>query len=240
MNNDKEIKKYITKSTLFVLFVLVIATNGHTGFLNLKETPECFYDFGFKLISPINIYFKENLLTKNSFLIMSSFIVDFCILTVSIAWIVGGKSWQLIISILTFYVSRGITQRVFVMAFPENFLFQYPGFPSISVNYEKASDFFWSGHVALPLLCGDEFRRQGITFLFFLCLFSSLFEAIMMTSVHSHYTIDVIFGVIIAYYVIKVVGMFIHLLDDSCMGFKDTTPDSTNINNSQLDNKIVI
>ena len=37
------------------------------------------------------------------------------------------------------------------MPFPDNFLFLYPGFPSLTVAYKKANDFFYSGHVGIPI-----------------------------------------------------------------------------------------
>jgi hypothetical protein len=42
------------------------------------------------------------------------------------------------------------------MRYPEGYLWDYPGFPSIFIPYGKTNDFFYSGHVGLCVIVFHE------------------------------------------------------------------------------------
>ena len=62
------------------------------------------------------------------------------------------------------------------MKFPDNYLWGYPGFPSIMVSYLKTNDFFYSGHCGLPIVLLCEFNHLGMKLMQAFCIFTFIFE----------------------------------------------------------------
>jgi hypothetical protein len=87
------------------------------------------------------------------------------------------------------------------MKYPEGYLWADPGFFSIAVSYLKTNDFFFSGHVGVPVIIGLEFKNMGIYSMFYFSLFTICFEAFTMVVTRGHYCIDLITGVIVAHYI---------------------------------------
>jgi hypothetical protein len=200
------------KFSLFLIFLVIVSLNSKFGFFNVKinftksNFHNCVYDAGFSLFRNVNIYLHSGI--RDYFIIFSSFLVDLCILITCAHFALISTSCMFLINVALFYLPRGLVQQVYNMPFPSNYNFSYPGFPSISVPYGITNDFFWSGHVAIPLICGlevyynDYNKRRNLYFLLF-CIFTSLFETLMMLSLSGHYTVDLIFGVIFSIYIFK-------------------------------------
>ena len=88
----------------------------------------------------------------------------------------------------------------------------------------KTNDFFYSGHIGIPIIFGLEFYRQNMKYLLAPCLFVSVFEGSMMLIMRGHYSIDLIFGVIFAHYFHKIAvyiepifSKFVHYLLQNCI-----------------------
>jgi len=212
-------KQAYLKSVLFLIFTLTVCLNSNLGIFNINLNKGCLFDLGLSLFKNINVFFQSN--ARDYLLIFSSFLVDFCIIHTVIYWAIYGKSWRLLFHIVIFYLPRGFVQKYYNMPFPVNYNFSYPGFPSISVPYGRTNDFFWSGHVAIPIICGYEFKSHGHKYLFYFAIFTSLSEWITMLCLSGHYTIDMIFGIIYVLYSLKLVEFFISKVDNSCMKMKD-------------------
>lgn len=99
------------------------------------------------------------------------------------------------------------------MSYPEGFIWEYPGFPSIMVSYLKTNDFFYSGHVGLPVLLMCEFKILKRYYMFAFCLATFFIEAFTMIATRGHYTIDLITGAIFAHYIFQNVERYIHYFD---------------------------
>lgn len=99
------------------------------------------------------------------------------------------------------------------MSFPEGFIWEYPGFPSIMVSYLKTNDFFYSGHVGLPVLLMCEFHILKRYYMFAFCILTFFIEAFTMIATRGHYTIDLITGAIFAHYIFQNVNKHIHYVD---------------------------
>ena len=99
------------------------------------------------------------------------------------------------------------------MRYPDNYLFYYPGFPSIMVSYIKANDFFYSGHVGFPILLLCEFYILKRYFMCVFCIFTFFIETFTMVVLRGHYSIDLISGAIFAHYIFQNVEKHIHHLD---------------------------
>ena len=215
---NTQIKKFIfLKLTLFLSFFIFVSFNSKYGFLKSKfddkNSHQCIYDAGLNLFKEINKIFHSSI--RDYFLILSSFLVDLVIILTCINWALYRKSYLFLINAVLFYLPRGLVQHTYNMPFPSNYNFSYPGFPSISVPYGVTNDFFWSGHVAIPLLCGMEVYINDTTdyinetrsriFFYFLvfCILTSIFEMAIMLCLSGHYTVDLIFGVIFSIYIFK-------------------------------------
>ena len=86
------------------------------------------------------------------------------------------------------------------MRFPDGYMWDYPGFPSIVIPYGKTNDFFYSGHVGGVLIIGLEYRELGYHYPAGFCYFTMIMQIFLMIFLQGHYTIDLISGMIIAHY----------------------------------------
>ena len=86
------------------------------------------------------------------------------------------------------------------MRIPENYLWDYPGFPSLSVSYGKRNDFFISGHVCMCLLAFCEFSALNLPLLANYSLLTLFFELFLLISVRRNYIIDLLIAFILAHY----------------------------------------
>lgn len=99
------------------------------------------------------------------------------------------------------------------MSYPDGYIWEYPGFPSVMVSYLKTNDFFFSGHVGLPILMMCEFQLLKRYFMFSFCIMTFFIEAFTMLVTRGHYTIDLITGAIFAHYIFQNVEKNIHYFD---------------------------
>lgn len=86
------------------------------------------------------------------------------------------------------------------MRFPDGYAWDYPGIPSLTVSYEKTTDFFFSGHVGLTVLMTlDHYAYKNYPWAI-LALATGLIEFSTMIFLRGHYTIDLITGVLLGHY----------------------------------------
>ena len=100
------------------------------------------------------------------------------------------------------------------MKFPEGYLWEYPGFPSLTVSYLKTNDFFFSGHVGLPLLMICELYKMQKFKMIFFCTFTLILEFFTMIALRGHYSIDLVTGVFMAHYCFIFTEKYIHYIDN--------------------------
>lgn len=112
------------------------------------------------------------------------------------------------------------------MQFPEGYLWENPGFPTLTISYLRTSDFFFSGHVGFPIIMAAECYKLNKKFIMMICFFTCLVEAFTMVVTRGHYIIDLITGLIVSHYVYILVDKFIYLLDESCIGMGEKPSES--------------
>ena len=100
------------------------------------------------------------------------------------------------------------------MKYPDGYLWYDPGFPSLTVSYLKTNDFFFSGHVGLPVLASLEFSVNNKKFLMIFAIMTAIIEFITMVFTRGHYIIDLICGAIIAHYVFMLVEKYVKKIDN--------------------------
>ena len=87
------------------------------------------------------------------------------------------------------------------MQFPEDYIWDYPGFPSLTVTYKHTSDFFFSGHVGVMTFCVLENYSVKNYVLMGVSIFGVFFEGFVLLVTRAHYSIDLISGAIFAHYI---------------------------------------
>jgi hypothetical protein len=165
-----------------------------------KNTEICNNDVLFQLTEHINTHFEQNEKQRNILIIISSFLIDFSVISYCMIWIIECNTWQPMLNIGIFYLLRGLFNNIVMLKYPEKLLWDYPGFPSITVSYFNSSDFFFSGHVGINLITFIEFRNFNKKFFAYVSLLGVFFQLFTMISIRGHYTVDLIGGLIAGHY----------------------------------------
>jgi len=69
-----------------------------------------------------------------------------------------GKSWRLAIALIQFYLLKIVLNGMFLMRFPDDYEWEFPGFYSLSVPYGNNNTFFYSTSVGLCIINACEFK----------------------------------------------------------------------------------
>jgi hypothetical protein len=99
------------------------------------------------------------------------------------------------------------------MAYPEGYLWDYPGIYSLTVPYGSTNDFFYSGHVGCSIICALEYWSLGWKKMSYFSLTTCLAQTSLMISMRGHYTIDLITGIIMGHYVWMLAERHSYLID---------------------------
>jgi hypothetical protein len=107
------------------------------------------------------------------------------------------------------------------MSYPEGYLWNYPGIPSLVISYLKTNDFFISGHVGVCVIFALEYRKESYMCMVVCCLLVCLVESVVMIVTRGHYVVDIVTGIVFAHYIFIIVDNYIHIVDDSCISIKE-------------------
>mmetsp|Transcript_6666 Transcript_6666/g.11790 ORF Transcript_6666/g.11790 Transcript_6666/m.11790 type:complete len:246 (+) Transcript_6666:2380-3117(+) len=196
----------LLKVVIIAAIALLCVINGATGFIQQNDRTECITDAIFDLTAPLNNFFQEQVALRHAVLILSSACIDILVLHFAYRFLVHSKSWRSVLSALSFYITRGLLQMLFLMRIPPGYIWEYPGFPSLSVSYQPTTDFFFSGHVGFAFLCCLEYRLSHKYNWAKFALAATVFEASVMLSLRAHYFIDIVGGIVFAHYIWTVAG----------------------------------
>eukprot|EP00744_Colponema_vietnamica_P002077 GILI01003339.1.p1 GENE.GILI01003339.1~~GILI01003339.1.p1 ORF type:complete len:286 (-),score=51.41 GILI01003339.1:619-1476(-) len=191
-------------------------------FVPAFEVP-CMTDKVHEATSGVNIYFRDNDVARHILEIVSSMCMDVVMVLLLTRYAVLGNSLRPVIACFLLYFSRGVIQNIFIMKFPDDYIWDYPGFPSLAVPYGRTSDFFYSGHVGFAVICACELRKQKANTLFLFAMMVAFFEAVVMTITRGHYTIDLIVGFTMGHY-LHIMANRIAKRVDKMVGFTRDSP----------------
>jgi len=90
--------------------------------------------------------------------------------------------------------------HIFLMAYPEGYLWEFPGFYSISVPYGMQNNFFFCSQVGLCMICFCEFKATGHYKLAYYSLLTMICQIAILNVLRGHYFIDVISSVVFGHY----------------------------------------
>lgn len=227
-NVSNSYKPYVTKSAFFILILVLVAVQNNVQVIKYSFT--CFYDLGVEATMSVAKSLSENPTLRHALIIISSLLIDTTIMTTFVIWIIKGRSWRFFFTAACFYGVRAILQFVFMMPFPAYFTFDYPGFPSLMVSYKKTNDFFYSGHIGIPLICGYQFYKSSNYNITIVCICISLFQGSIMLIHHAHYGVDLIIGMICAHYFCKITEKYIKYIDNSLISIDANRNSNPNTN----------
>jgi hypothetical protein len=86
------------------------------------------------------------------------------------------------------------------MRFPDGYLWDFPGFYSVTVPYGKTNDFFFSGHIGCCMICFCEFKAVNWNKFAYFSIFTMVFQFSLMIALRGHYMIDLVSGIVFAHY----------------------------------------
>ena len=210
LNKSFKIKMTNMKLKFFVISLLFFGYFLYRFFnsedLELLNTSYCFYDkFLLNFTHSLNIYISQNLYLRDILLLFSANSLDILMISFFFHFIKNGRCVRSLLSLILFYSFRGCLQHLFIFSFYKNYLFDYPGFISISVPFFRAADFFYSGHCGFALILTSSFKDSNESYFYYFGLFVIFLEFSIMTMItRAHYIIDAIFGLIFANYFYKI------------------------------------
>jgi len=107
----------------------------------------------------------------------------------------------------------------------DNFLFRYPGFPSLAVPYHDSNDFYYSGHVGTCFVLIIEMRAKRYYRFAWMATFIMVNQWIMLMLVRTHYIIDLVTAPIAAHYMQIIAEKLSYIVDVWWMRMHLTKPD---------------
>jgi len=201
-----------------VLFTLV---NSVFGLLIPSDSVPCVKDYLLDWTEELNTYFRENEPERHTLLIVSSLLVDVLLLHFLVKYLIWGDSWQEPFFIVSFFAFRYCIQQLFHLKYPEGFIWDYPGFPSFAIPYFESSDFFFSGHVGIVSFCALFNYKTKSKLMTVLSVLAVALEFFAMMVLRTHYTIDLVCGILFAHYFWILSGQ-VSAYVDAKTGYKKT------------------
>ena len=201
-----------------VLIIIIGAACNCCYQLSLTRKDSGIKDLLFVKTIWLNTYFLANIATRNAALILCSLMMDLCVLSFLHRFVVHGSSCRLILASCFFYGFRALIQEIWYVPYPVGYNWGYPGIPSLFVSYGLTADFFYSGHVGICVLMYLEASKEGWENGKLFALLTMIMQWILMVVLRSHYTVDMVCGVIFAHYFYMISENYCYLVDQHIFG----------------------
>jgi len=108
-------------------------------------------------------------------MITCGLISDVCVAALFTIWTLYGCSWRLPIAVSGTYLLKVMLSALFKMRYPENMIWNFPGWYSLSVSYGATNDTHFTVHVSLLLIVCLEFNAMRHRALMALSIFALVF-----------------------------------------------------------------
>lgn len=197
-----------------VTAVIFIGLNSYMNLIIVADSPICIKDTSFTATVTLNKYMKENIEVRNLCLILSSLLLDITVILLAYAWIKYGKGWRPLFTLLLFYLLRYICNMIFSVKIPDDSLWEYPGFPSLIVSYQKSADYFYSGYVGLNLICCVELYKLNFKYASILAFIELAFQIFILIVLRGNYLVDIIASLYAAHYFCYISEFYSHKFNE--------------------------
>lgn len=205
-NKATELNYYSSTNTKIIYSLLLIL--GISYFTNIHEFPTlelvnnidgCYYDYLFDLMDNTSKYYYDHPSQRDRLMLISAFMMDFLVYYNIYLWITQSSEWLVMQAITVFYLTRQIFLTICNMRFPSLYDFSAPPIPSLTICYFRTNDFFYSGHIGLPIILflenKSKMRGPLVTYS---CLIVSAIEAYSMLITRGHYTVDMLASIVMS------------------------------------------
>lgn len=103
--------------------------------------------------------------------------------TIAVFIVLSSKSTRVGSAMILNHSLRAVCLVLVEFPTPENMLWRKPGFPS-----EGANDYFYSGHMSIPIVCAMELSKRGYTKLVYTIHFLNFLQFLAMVTLRWHWT----------------------------------------------------
>lgn len=216
---DAEKKRgLISRLIISILFMLFIVSNTLLELGVPVEQPKGVVDKIQNMFLSVNEFFRDNRVLKHAISILTSLIIDVSGLYMILIWLAFMKNSRLLFSLLIFFFTKLVTQSIFQLKSPLNNLTEFPGFPSLFYSYKVNNYFLFSGTTGFEFILIYEFLQFSKVLKFskifaILNIVNLFIFSLFSLSIYALFTADILIGIIIAHYSIRL-SLFIHPLFD--------------------------
>jgi len=151
-------------------------------------------------------------------MITSALISDVCVIALFTIWTIFGCSWRLPIAVSGTYLLKVMLSALFKMRYPENMIWDFPGWYSLSISYGAANDTHFTVHVALLLIVCFEFHAMRHRVLMAVSIVALLFQTFLMLVLRGAYSIDLFAAYVFGYFFWLMGQQFSYLIDVDVFG----------------------
>jgi len=191
---------------IFVVVYALFMLQSMKNITPIEIQPECIVDKPQIWTKDITKFLSENIWVRNILMISASLMMDTIFFALGYHSCLQNKTFKLLITVFLFYAFRAWLQSIFFMRMPDDYLWSYPGFFSISVEYFPKNDFFYSGHIGILMVEYLFFREEKARKLQYFTLFAIFWNFFVLLVTRAHYSIDLIIGLLVGHYLYIIAG----------------------------------
>lgn len=150
---------------------------------------------------PINNYFQQHRTGAHAVLITTSLWVDLCVLFLAMRSLFG-PTIRPFLELFYFIIYRQCLQFLVSLPIPEGIIWEYPGFPSLFVDYSLQDDLYFSAHTGVTFLAAMELVRTQKKWFDAIGFSLFVYVVVALISFRIHYTMDIFTAIFVALYII--------------------------------------
>jgi len=203
------------KSTICAFALAFIILNTLYQFALPSTIPPCYDDLLFNFTGKINHWFSINQNAKYVCLIISSICLDLLTIIFAIIWTINGQSLRPVFAFISYFLLRLICINVYKMVIPDGYLFDYPGFPSLTISYAKTNDLFFSSFLGISLIICLECYKMKQFSLVITSICVLVFQVVLVIFLRGNYFIDIVSALVVAHYSHMMMDEFCRWLENN-------------------------
>lgn len=201
--------KFLIGFLTLVLVCTLIFNSFKNKYPNHEE--EALFDPILDLAKPYTFFIKDKPRLKSLMMIVLSSGMDVVGVLLMYSFLFKQNASYFIPCIALVQGIRTIALNIVVFPFPQNYIFEDPGFPSVSTSFARTNDFYFSGHIAtVTVFTYDALFYNRKSLGGFLVLFL-IYTAVFMILQSGHYTNDLLVGFVTAITACRLVYRFRYL-----------------------------
>ena len=205
------------KSFIICIFIIVfLCINLFPSMAMTKIS--CIHDYSHDYTQPLNAYFSSNTGARKTLMIIGGAISDLIFLTMLGLWTYKGTTWRFPLALVLVYLAKMMTSFLFRIRYPDNSLWEYPGFFSLTTPYGMANDSHFTVHVSLVYVVFLELMRNKYKVLAPFAFFIFMYQSFLVIITRGAYIIDVFAAIIFGHAFFIIAEYLAYYIDVSIFG----------------------